>query len=52
MIGFLSALATGLATVNPVALWCTVVPLTFCAVADRRVRQPLAADQLLPRSSR
>ncbi|MFM0044212.1 FUSC family protein [Paraburkholderia sediminicola] len=29
LIGFLSALATGLATVNPVALWCTVVPLTF-----------------------
>nr|WKF59315.1 Inner membrane protein YccS [Paraburkholderia busanensis] len=29
VIGFLSALATGLATVNPVALWCTVVPLTF-----------------------
>jgi uncharacterized membrane protein YccC len=29
VIGFLSALATGLATVNVVALWCTVVPLTF-----------------------
>ncbi|PRX26585.1 putative membrane protein YccC [Paraburkholderia sp. BL18I3N2] len=29
VIGFLSALATGLATVNAVALWCTVVPLTF-----------------------
>lgn len=29
VIGFLSALATGLATVNSVALWCTVVPLTF-----------------------
>jgi uncharacterized membrane protein YccC len=29
VIGFLSALATGLATVNPLALWCTVVPLTF-----------------------
>ncbi|MCC8391128.1 FUSC family protein [Paraburkholderia sp. MMS20-SJTR3] len=29
VIGFLSALATGLATVNPVALWATVVPLTF-----------------------
>ncbi|NPT45444.1 AraE protein [Paraburkholderia sp. 1N] len=29
VIGFLSALATGLATVNPVELWCTVVPLTF-----------------------
>jgi uncharacterized membrane protein YccC len=29
VIGFLSALATGLATVNPVALWCAVVPLTF-----------------------
>jgi uncharacterized membrane protein YccC len=29
VIGFLSALATGIATVNPVALWCTVVPLTF-----------------------
>ncbi|GAB2881509.1 hypothetical protein GCM10027093_16020 [Paraburkholderia jirisanensis] len=29
VIGFLSALATGLATVNPFALWCTVVPLTF-----------------------
>jgi len=29
VIGFLAALATGLATVNPVALWCTVVPLTF-----------------------
>ncbi|MBV8259540.1 MAG: AraE protein, partial [Paraburkholderia sp.] len=29
VIGFLSALATGLATVNPVVLWCTVVPLTF-----------------------
>ncbi|MGF6466329.1 FUSC family protein [Paraburkholderia youngii] len=29
VIGFLSALATGLATVNPIALWCTVVPLAF-----------------------
>ncbi|MEX3761355.1 FUSC family membrane protein [Paraburkholderia phenoliruptrix] len=29
VIGFLSALATGLATVSPVALWCAVVPLTF-----------------------
>ena len=29
VIGFLSALATGLATINSVALWCTVVPLTF-----------------------
>jgi uncharacterized membrane protein YccC len=29
VIGFLAALATGLASVNPVALWCTVVPLTF-----------------------
>jgi uncharacterized membrane protein YccC len=29
VIGFLAALATGLATVNAVALWCTVVPLTF-----------------------
>ncbi len=29
VIGFLSALATGLATVNSFALWCTVVPLTF-----------------------
>lgn len=29
VIGFLAALATGLATVNSVALWCTVVPLTF-----------------------
>ncbi|TAM04614.1 MAG: hypothetical protein EPN70_11110 [Paraburkholderia sp.] len=29
VIGFLSAYATGLATVNPVALWATVVPLTF-----------------------
>ncbi|MFM0336207.1 FUSC family protein [Paraburkholderia fungorum] len=29
VIGFLSALATGLATVNAVTLWCTVVPLTF-----------------------
>jgi uncharacterized membrane protein YccC len=29
VIGFLSALATGLATVNSVALWCTVVQLTF-----------------------
>jgi uncharacterized membrane protein YccC len=28
-IGFLSAFATGLATVNVVALWATVVPLTF-----------------------
>jgi uncharacterized membrane protein YccC len=28
-IGFLSAFATGLATVNSVALWATVVPLTF-----------------------
>ncbi|MEI6000558.1 FUSC family protein [Paraburkholderia bengalensis] len=29
VIGFLAALATGLASVNPIALWCTVVPLTF-----------------------
>jgi hypothetical protein len=29
VIGFLSALATGLATFNEVALWATVVPLTF-----------------------
>ena len=29
VIGFLSALATGLATVNALALWSTVVPLTF-----------------------
>jgi len=29
VIGFLSAYATGLATVNAVALWATVVPLTF-----------------------
>jgi uncharacterized membrane protein YccC len=29
VIGFLSALATGLATINAFALWCTVVPLTF-----------------------
>ncbi|WP_322009507.1 FUSC family protein [Paraburkholderia sp. J12] len=29
VIGFLAAYATGLATVNPVALWATVVPLTF-----------------------
>ncbi|MFP3566595.1 FUSC family protein [Paraburkholderia sp. SIMBA_030] len=29
VIGFLAALATGLATVNSVTLWCTVVPLTF-----------------------
>ncbi|WP_433703804.1 FUSC family protein [Paraburkholderia sacchari] len=28
-IGFLSAYATGLATFSPVALWATVVPLTF-----------------------
>ena len=28
-IGFLSAFATGLATVNAAALWATVVPLTF-----------------------
>ncbi|MFP6558669.1 FUSC family membrane protein [Paraburkholderia sp. B3] len=28
-IGFLAAYATGLATVNPVALWAAVVPLTF-----------------------
>ncbi|PLZ04399.1 AraE protein [Burkholderia sp. WAC0059] len=28
-IGFLSAFATGLATVNGLALWCAVVPLTF-----------------------
>jgi uncharacterized membrane protein YccC len=28
-IGFLSALATGIATANPLALWLTVVPLTF-----------------------
>jgi uncharacterized membrane protein YccC len=29
VIGFLSALATGLATFNVFSLWCTVVPLTF-----------------------
>jgi uncharacterized membrane protein YccC len=29
VIGALAALATGLATLNPVVLWCTVVPLTF-----------------------
>ncbi|MCP3707591.1 FUSC family protein [Paraburkholderia sp. CNPSo 3274] len=29
MIGFLSAYATGLATFSPIALWATVVPLTF-----------------------
>jgi uncharacterized membrane protein YccC len=29
VIGFLAALATGLATVNVLALWATVVPLTF-----------------------
>ncbi|HWT35955.1 MAG TPA: FUSC family membrane protein [Paraburkholderia sp.] len=29
VIGFFAALATGLATVNPIALWCAVVPLTF-----------------------
>ncbi|MPW19784.1 AraE protein [Paraburkholderia sp. CNPSo 3157] len=29
VIGFLAALATGLATVSSIALWCTVVPLTF-----------------------
>ncbi|MEX3690739.1 FUSC family membrane protein [Paraburkholderia sp. BR14263] len=29
VIGFLSAYATGLATFSPVALWATVVPLTF-----------------------
>ncbi|KMY85540.1 putative membrane protein [Candidatus Paraburkholderia calva] len=29
VIGFFSALATGIATANPVALWLTVVPLTF-----------------------
>src|SRR3954462_15604461 len=28
-IGFLSALATGIATAHPVTLWLTVVPLTF-----------------------
>ncbi|WP_322032945.1 FUSC family protein [Paraburkholderia sp. J76] len=28
-IGFLSAFATGLATFSPIALWATVVPLTF-----------------------
>ncbi|WP_233881747.1 FUSC family protein [Paraburkholderia flagellata] len=28
-IGFLSAYATGLATFSPIALWATVVPLTF-----------------------
>ncbi|WP_233863593.1 FUSC family protein [Paraburkholderia adhaesiva] len=28
-IGFLAAFATGLATVNSIALWATVVPLTF-----------------------
>ncbi|SDC40352.1 FUSC family membrane protein [Paraburkholderia lycopersici] len=29
VIGFLSAYATGLATFSPIALWATVVPLTF-----------------------
>jgi len=29
VIGFLSAFATGLATVNAFTLWCAVVPLTF-----------------------
>jgi uncharacterized membrane protein YccC len=29
LIGFVSALATGIATINPIALWLTVVPLTF-----------------------
>lgn len=29
VIGFLSALATGIASTNPIALWLTVVPLTF-----------------------
>ncbi|MFC0398913.1 FUSC family protein [Paraburkholderia rhizosphaerae] len=29
VIGFLAALATGLATINAFALWSTVVPLTF-----------------------
>ena len=29
VIGFLSAYATGLATFSPIALWSTVVPLTF-----------------------
>ena len=29
VIGFLSALATGIATANPLTLWLTVVPLTF-----------------------
>lgn len=28
-IGFLSAFATGLATIHPVTLWCTLVALTF-----------------------
>jgi uncharacterized membrane protein YccC len=29
VIGFLSAFATGLATINAFTLWCAVVPLTF-----------------------
>ncbi|WP_250450965.1 FUSC family membrane protein [Caballeronia sp. ATUFL_M2_KS44] len=29
VIGFFSALATGIATANPLTLWLTVVPLTF-----------------------
>jgi uncharacterized membrane protein YccC len=29
VIGFLSALATGIASANPITLWLTVVPLTF-----------------------
>jgi uncharacterized membrane protein YccC len=28
-IGFLAALATGIATAHPIALWLTIVPLTF-----------------------
>ncbi|WP_347556531.1 FUSC family membrane protein [Robbsia sp. KACC 23696] len=30
VLGFLSALITGIATANPLTLWLTVVPLTFC----------------------
>jgi uncharacterized membrane protein YccC len=29
-LGFLAALITGIATANPLTLWLTVVPLTFC----------------------
>ncbi|EKS68226.1 MULTISPECIES: FUSC family membrane protein [Caballeronia] len=29
VIGFLAALATGIATANPITLWLTIVPLTF-----------------------